>query len=215
MAKTQYLREKDEEVINSLSHAIAFGLFSAGTVALFFKAWSLSTVWAVACLVYGIGQSLTYLFSMVYHIISDPIVKKRWRLYDHLSIYIAIASTYTPLFVIGVPGPYNLILISIVWLLCGFGIRYKYYNIGKNEFLSVILYLVLGWAGMSVFWLCDTPALAESFNLIITGGIIYTAGTVFYYSDYKSYFHTIWHVFVIVASIIHFYAIWNYFVVQG
>lgn len=215
MAKTQYLREKDEEVINSLSHAVALGLFIAGTIALTLRSWDIDPVWGVACLVYGLGQSLTYMFSTVYHIVSDPVSKKRWRLYDHISIYIAIASTYTPLFVIGVPSPYSYILIACVWIMAAYGIRYKYHNIGKNEFFSVALYLFLGWVGMSIFWIWDTQALTSSFDLIVLGGLVYTVGTIFYYSDYKVYFHTIWHIFVIAASIIHFYAIWKYFLIPA
>ena len=212
MSKTPYLRENDEEVYNALTHAVGLGLFIAGTIAVFLKGMSISPELGFAGLIYGSSQTMTYLSSTIYHIISSPVSKKRWRLIDHLTIYLAIAGTYTPVFVAGFPSPWNYILIAMIWALCGWGAHYKYKHIGENEIFSVFLYIFLGWIGLLVFGIADSIAVRDSINLILGGGIIYTAGTWFYYRDYRKYNHTIWHLMVLAASSIHYYAIWNYFI---
>jgi hemolysin III len=213
MSKTPYLRENDEEVYNALTHAVGFGLFVAGTIAVFLRGWNIDPVWGIAGFIYGFSQTLTYLTSSVYHIISSPVIKKKWRLIDHLTIYLAIAGTYTPIFVIGLSAPWSYILVILMWGLCCWGAHYKYHHIGENEVFSVILYLILGWVGILVFGIATSVAIQESFDLIIGGGLVYTVGTYFYYSDYTKYHHTLWHIMVLIASAIHYYAVWNYFIV--
>ena len=213
MSKTPYLRESYEEVYNALTHSIACGLFIAGTIAVTLKGWDIDPVLGIAGFIYGFSQSMTYLSSTVYHIISSPVTKKKWRLIDHLTIYLAIAGTYTPIFIAGIPNPWSYILIVSIWGMCLWGARYKYYHIGENEIFSVVLYLILGWAGIAIFGLVDSSAIRDSFDLILAGGAIYTLGTYFYYRDFSKYNHTIWHVMVIIASIVHYYAVWNYFIV--
>ena len=213
MSKTPYLRESDEEVYNALTHAVGFGLFMAGTVAIFLKGWDIDPLWGIAGFIYGFSQSLTYLSSTIYHIISSPVVKRKWRLVDHLTIYLAIAGTYTPIFIIGTPSPWNYIFITAIWGMCLWGAHYKFHHIGENEIFSVVLYLILGWVGIIVFGLASSTAIQESFDLILAGGAIYTLGTYFYYRDFSKYNHTIWHIMVLIASVIHYYAVWNYFIV--
>lgn len=213
MSKIQYLREHDEEVLNALTHAIAFGMFLTGTIAIYVKGAQINSMLGAAALIYGLSQTLTYFSSCMYHIVSEPVLKKKLRLVDHLTIYLAIAGTYTPFFIAGVPEPYNFILVCLIWILCGWGIYYKSRNIGKDEVFSIILYLVLGWCGILVFGICDTAALNNSFSYILAGGAFYTAGTYFYWRDFTKYNHTIWHLMVMIASAIHYYAVWNYIIV--
>jgi hemolysin III len=213
MSKTPYLRENDEEVYNALTHAVGFGLFIAGTIAVFLKGWQIDPLWGIAGFIYGFFQTMTYFSSTVYHIISSPVIKKKWRLIDHLTIYLAIAGTYTPIFIIGLEAPWSYILVVLIWVMCGWGAHYKYHHIGENEVFSVVLYLLLGWIGLLVFGVANSDAIQNSFNLIIGGGLIYTAGTYFYYRDFTKYNHTIWHMLSLVASLVHYYAVWNYFIV--
>lgn len=213
MPKTQYLRENDEEIYNSLTHAVGLGLFLAGTIAISIKGWNIDPGWGIAGFIYGLSQTLTYFTSAVYHIISSPVPKKKWRLLDHLTIYLAIAGTYTSVFAAGLNSPWNYLSIIMIWGLCGWGAKYKYKHIGENEVFSVLLYLFLGWVGFFVFGVTDSESVRSSFSLILAGGVFYTVGTIFYYRDFIRYNHTIWHIFVLIASIIHYYAIWNYFIV--
>ena len=125
MSKTPYLRESDEEVYNALTHAIAFGLFIAGTIAVTLKGWDIDPALGIAGFIYGFSQSMTYLSSTVYHIISSPVTKKKWRLIDHLTIYLAIAGTYTPIFIAGIPNPWSYVLVVSIWGMCLWGARYK------------------------------------------------------------------------------------------
>ena len=127
---------------------------------------------------------------------------------DHLSIYLAISGSWTPSFMLGLDFYYGIFLTIAVWAMCAWGMIYKIRNLGKNEILSVILYLIMGWSGVVSFLVTDNPVVIDAFSWIFLGGILYTVGTFFYYRDFNKYYHTIWHLFSIVASIIHYYAIW-------
>ena len=211
MPKTNYLRDEHEETINALTHAVGVGLFLAGTLALAIKTYDIGMSSLGACVIYGLCQTLTYVCSSVYHSRPDPIAKKRWRLLDHLSIYLAIAGSWTPIFMLGLNFWFGLLMTIFVWSLCGWGMIYKMRNLGKNEIVSVLLYLIMGWSGIIAFLISDNPQMVNSFSWILAGGILYTVGTFFYYKDYNKYYHTIWHLFTIVASAIHYTAVWLYF----
>ena len=209
MPKTNYLRDEYEESLNALSHAVAVGLFLAGSIALLITASEAGSAAFSSCLVYCVAQTLTYICSSIYHSRVDPVVKKQWRMIDHLSIYVAISASWTPVFMLGLDFYPGILLTSAVWAMCAWGMIYKIRNLGKNEILSVILYLSMGWSGVISFLITDNPDLLYAFEWIFVGGVLYTIGTFFYYRDFNKYFHTIWHVFTVIASVIHYCAIWS------
>ena len=209
MPKTNYLRDEYEESLNALSHAVAVGLFLAGSAALLIKSSEVGSAAFSSCIVYCISQTLTYICSSVYHSRVNPVTKKNWRMIDHLSIYLAISGSWTPIFMLGLDFYPGILLTCAVWSMCGWGMIYKIRNLGKNEIVSVILYLAMGWSGIISFLITDNPVLIEAFDLIFIGGVLYTVGTFFYYRDFNKYFHTIWHLFTIAAAVIHYCAIWS------
>ena len=210
MPKTNYLRDDYEEVLNALTHAIAVGIFLAGSLALSIKTYDIGMAEFSTCLVYCLCQTFTYICSSIYHSRVDPLVKRNWRMIDHLSIYLAISGSWTPVFMLGLSFWPGIILTALIWGMCGWGMIYKIRNLGKNEILSVILYLVMGWSGVIIFLLSDSVQLGLAFPWVFLGGILYTVGTFFYYRDFNKYYHTVWHVFTIIASITHYYAIWMF-----
>lgn len=212
MPKTPYLREKDEEVYNSLTHTFALGLMLAGTIAMWVRLGDSTWQHAIGVLSYGISMCAVFLSSAVYHMISEPVAKRRWRQIDHQTIYIAIAGGYTGFFMLGLEAFWAYALTTLVWASCIGGMYYKWNNLGKNEWLSLAMYLVLGWVGAIVFIVADTKPINDSQLQVLFGGALYSAGTYFYYYDYRKYNHTIWHILVIVAAAVHYHALWVHFI---
>lgn len=154
-----------------------------------------------------VGIILTYTSSTVYHAVRNPRWKSTFKVLDHISIFILIGGTYTPVIVNYVSHPTNTIFLIIMWILIAFGALSKIWFTGKFENLSTGFYAFLGW--MLVFVIAPivkntpTPVL----SLLVVGGISYTAGIYFYKKDHMPYFHSIWHLFVAAGTVSHFIAV--------
>ncbi len=206
-----------EEIGNSITHGIGALLSIAGLVimlvfsALYGNAWHI-----VSVSIYGATLILLYTASTLYHAIQNEKAKKVLRIIDHSSVYLLIAGTYTP---------YTLILLwqysislgwtmfGIIWFLAILGIVFSSLFTGKFKKLSTSLYIAMGW-----FIIFVMPSLVNAMKikdsivgiyLLISGGLFYTIGVIFYILK-KKYFHTIWHVFVLIGSILHFFSILLY-----
>jgi len=164
-------------------------------------------------LAYGIAHILVYLFSVAYHYTESPPLKSRFRFLDQSAIYAAIAGTYTPVLAIGVPSPWNVVLLALVWAACIWGIAYKARNRNQPERGSLTSYVAFSVAGALLFLTFSTGPIANSRDLFIVSGALDVFGLVFYMWHYKRFFHTAWHVLVMAGNVIHFCAVWNYFMI--
>ena len=195
-----------QEQANTLTHAIGFLLSIIGVP---FLLWSTrgevnAAVWT-GLWVFSATLLLVYLVSSLYHYVEEPRLKFMLRKADHISIYILIAGTHTPLLLHYMPGSWYLI---VIWSMAGAGLIYKLFFFGKCEWLSVTFYLVMGWMGVLTI-----PVMMEQMPLgtlhgIVWGGVSYTVGVVFYAWQKLPYHHAIWHVFVMGGSLGHFLGIW-------
>ncbi len=204
MAKIQYLRDDAEEFLNSLTHAVTLGISLMCTFMLVEGAHQSDKV-AWPFYLFGIVMSGTFLASVLYHGTSNPVLKSRFRTLDLISIFIAIAGGFISLFRIMLPTPEFLMYSGLAILLtfvCIF-IKFKVFNNSNSFWPSLGVYLVVGWS--NVIFLLDSSCTAcpEAAGLVLSGGIIYTAGSVFYLFDYKKYFHTIWHLCATCGFILH------------
>ncbi len=205
-----------EEMLNTISHGIAAILSIIGFIILIkFSKESGKTVVYFCSTIYGLSLITMYVSSTLYHSSKNTEVKKILRVIDHCSIYVLIAGSYTPILLITMSGSTTWWLFYTQWILVIIGIIFKIFYTGKFEFLSMFIYLIMGW--MIVFkWNHLINSISnEAFNLLLSGGIIYTVGIFFYLLDTKiKYFHFIWHLFVIAGSILHYIMILKHVIIQ-
>lgn len=202
-----------EELFNAISHWLGFVAGIVGLVVLIiFGVKNQSTLQIVGFSIYGACIILLYLFSALYHSIPFEKAKTVLRVFDHLSIYLLIAGTYTPIILNSFSGSKRIVLISLIWGLSVIGVLFKLFINGKfTKFkkLSTIIYLVLGW--LSILFIKQI-ILTTSYKFIVfllIGGVLYSLGTIFYMDRKIPYNHAIWHLFVLAASVVHFIGIFD------
>lgn len=201
------IQTKLEEQLNALTHAVGALLGIVGLVLLVVfntnkTDWSLFSV-----IVYGISIIVLFTASSFYHSVKNKKGKHYFRIIDHISIYLLIAGTYTPVLLITLEQSLGWTLFWVVWGIAAFGVILKLFFTGRFEIFSTLLYLVMGW--LIVF---DFPALVENMAnngllLLFAGGLFYTVGIVFYAIHKIPYNHVIWHLFVLGGAICHFFMI--------
>ncbi|WP_335967141.1 hemolysin III family protein [Galbibacter sp. PAP.153] len=193
-----------EEFWNTLTHGFGvllaiFGFF----VLLSFNSHKTDFSILSIC-VYSFSSVLLFTVSTLYHLVDKIELKTVLRKLDHISIYVLIAGTYTPVcLVMLVPGN-GWILFYIVWAITFMGIVLKIFFTGKFEALSLLLYLAMGW--LIVFDIHNLMASFTSYQLLLLmlGGLFYTVGIVFYAINKIPYNHVIWHLFVLAGAISHY-----------
>jgi len=202
---------REEEFWNTITHFIGLLLSIIGISYLIYTNNNLPILSFAGIIFFGFGLISVYLSSTLYHFVSEPALKEKLRIFDHISIYYLIAGSYAPVCLITLldqSGVYILICVTIIAI---FGTFFKLLYIGKFEKLSLFLYLIMGWV-----IIVDIKSLFENLELnaiilLILSGLSYSIGTVFY-SMKKKYAHTIWHLFVLAGSAFHFFLILLYII---
>ncbi|AGA88254.1 hemolysin-III related [Pseudomonas sp. SCT] len=164
----------------------------------------------VSAAIYGLSLILLYSISTLYHSLRGR-AKVVMRKLDHLSIYLLIAGSYTPFCLVTLAGPWGWTLFGIVWGLAVIGMLQEIKPRSEARVLSLVIYAVMGW----IVLVAVKPLLAAlggaGFAWLLTGGICYTVGIVFFvFDDRFRHWHGIWHIFVMVGSLLHFIAILFY-----
>ncbi|MCK9477815.1 MAG: hemolysin III family protein [Candidatus Muirbacterium halophilum] len=199
------------EKFNSISHLVGAVFALIGLIIIVVIASVKGDIWQIVSFsIYGSSLFLLYLFSTLYHSFKGK-AKKVFRVFDHISIYLLIAGTYTPFTLISLKGPWGWTIFGISWGLAVIGIICDILmRKSKKRTLSLIIYLLMGW----VILIALKPLLSvlpiKAFALLLIGGLFYTGGIVFYVLDkkYKEiHFHGIWHLFVLTGSVFHYITI--------
>ena len=200
-----------EEVWHSVTHGIGFFLsIVALSILVAFASIKGSTIDIVSVAIYGMTLIVLYGSSTLYHAITHTEVKRLLQKFDHSAIYFLIAGTYTPLLLVSIGGVEGWTIFAIEWSIALVGIRLKFLYPSRFEVLSLVAYVVMGWLVVIIFDTFKSSIDPIGFWLIVAGGIAYTGGIVFYVKDNINYFHTIWHLFVMLGSILHFFAVLLY-----
>lgn len=204
---------RKEEDLNALTHGIGAVLSVVALILmLYYSLKNGSAVEVVCSLIFGLSMVLLYSSSALYHYAEKKKFKTPLRRADHISIYLLIAGTYTPVMAIAVGGKWAWWILGIVWGLVAIGFIFKLSPHWRNEKISLSLYLLMGWLAVVAFKpLLDILPLS-ALTLIILGGLSYTIGVYFYVKDDKPYYHTIWHLFVLAGTLFHFLAIFFYII---
>ena len=197
-----------EEIANSVTHGLGVALAVAGLAVLVSMAALRGEPWQVVSFsVYGGSLILLYLVSTLYHGLTKPETKTIFKFFDHASIYILIAGTYTPFTLVSIRGGWGWSLFGVIWGLAILGILFKIKNTGRWGKVSAAVYVLMGW--LCVIALHRMIATIPTAGLIwlFTGGVLYTGGLIFYGWKKLPYNHAVWHLFVLGGSTCHYFAI--------
>ncbi|MBM7558377.1 hemolysin III [Marinitoga litoralis] len=200
-----------EEIANSITHGIGALLSLAGLIVLIiFSLLKGSFLQTISVTIYGISLFLLYLASTLYHSIQNKKVKQVLEVIDHSAIYLLIAGTYTPFTLVTLNGKIGWTIFITVWILAFIGIALKPFFVKKFTILSTILYIAMGW--IIIFAIKPLVSTLPFGGIIwlVTGGLLYTIGAIFYIWRKLPYGHMIWHLFVLGGSISHFVAVFFY-----
>ncbi len=205
-----------EEVANSVTHGLGLLAGIVGAVVLVVLGAERGEAWhVVSAAVYGITLVALYAASTLYHVLKGTRAGGALRVLDHCAIYLLIAGTYTPITLVSLRGGWGWTLFGLVWSLALAGIVFKILATGRFAVLSTVVYVLMGWlciiAVKPMLVLLSPGALA----LLAAGGVLYTAGTVFYHSRRVPYSHAVWHLFVVAGSVCHYLAIALYVLVPA
>lgn len=197
-----------EEFWNTTTHGIGVLLsISALVLLIVFGVKSNHDFSLFSGIFFGISLIVLYSASTLYHMFSNENIKRKLRVFDHISIFYLIAGTYTPFALITLKNSLGWWLFGIVWGLAIFGTLFKIFFTGKYEFVSLILYIAMGWIVVIDFSNLLENISSQGLTYLVTGGILYTVGTIFYAIDKIPFNHAIWHLFVLGGSIFHFFSI--------
>ncbi|MCI8554541.1 MAG: hemolysin III family protein [Clostridiales bacterium] len=200
-----------EEIANAITHGLGAGLSIAGLVVLLLKAagdpWK-----TVSASIYGSSMILLFIMSCLYHALTNERAKKVFRVFDHTTIFLLIAGTYTPFTLITLRGIMGWSIFGAVWGVAVTGIILNTVSIERFKKISMAGYVVSGWcilaAMVPLVQRLDLPGLL----LLFLGGIFYTGGIFFYKKKGAPYWHMIWHLFVLAGAVCHFFCIILYVV---
>lgn len=197
-----------EEIFNGITHGIGIPLSIAGMVILVVFAVIYGNAWHIVSFsVFGASLVVLYTSSTLYHSFTKKKMKDLFARFDHASIFLLIAGTYTPILLTVMRGVLGWTMFGIIWGVAIAGIVIRTIYVEKFRRLMVAIYLIMGW--MFVFAIKPVMTNISSLSLLflMMGGISYTIGVVFYAWRKLPFGHGIWHLFVLGGSIMHFFAV--------
>jgi hemolysin III len=200
------------ERLNGYTHLLGAMAAAAGLAVLVTLAARQSDVWKIASFsVYGATLLLLYVFSTLYHSTRGR-AKSILQKFDHHAIFLLIAGSYTPFTLVTLRGPWGWALFGAIWGLAVLGIVVESFH-GRNarRILPLAIYLVMGWLALIALVPLVRALPVAGMLWLAGGGLLYTAGIVFYLLDKKlRHAHGIWHLFVLAGSLCHYLAIFWY-----
>ena len=197
-----------EERLHALTHFLGL-LLVVGAVPVLLTMAALygNALEVVTFSIYSATLITTYLTSTLYHGLPASRLKVALRRADHMCIYLLIAGTYTPFLLVALGGPWGWSLFGVLWGLAAFGIGTKFLLGHRFDLLSTLAYVAMGWIGLVAFVPLMRSLPTVSVVLVITGGVSYTVGALFYMLQRMPYHHVIWHLFCLSGSILQFIAV--------
>ncbi len=200
---------KGEEIFNMVSHIVGGAIGICAIVLCSVFAGIRGDAYAVVSgVIFGFTMLLLYAMSSIYHGLKpDTKAKKVFQIIDHCSIFILIAGTYTPI-ALCTMREHNTaegwILFGVIWGIAALGIALNSIDLKRFKVFSMICYLVMGWLIVGRMGLLIEIVGIGPFWLLLSGGIAYTIGALFYGIGKKKWFHSVFHVFCVIGSVLHF-----------
>jgi len=204
---------RSEELASSVTHGVGAVLSLAGLTALVIDASRYgSAKHIVGCAVFGAALVFLYTASTLYHSVRSVRLKHILKVIDHSCIYLLIAGTYTPFTLVTLEGPVGWSLFCIVWGLAAAGIVFQIFFVHRFKLLSTLAYIGMGWLVIFAIKPLVSAMPTGGLILVTAGGLAYTLGAVFYLLKKMPFNHAVWHVFVLVGSTFHYFAVMRYVV---
>ena len=204
------LQTRREEQLNAATHALGALLGIAGFILLLIFNTNKTTYSLFSVIVYGLSIIILFSASTLYHSVKSETKKHYFRIIDHISIYLLIAGTYTPVLLITLDQSKGWTLFWVVWGIALFGVILKLFFTGKFEIFSTSLYLFMGWLIAFDFGALLDLMPTNGVIFLIVGGLAYTVGIVFYAIQRIPFNHVIWHLFVLAGAIFHYFMVFFY-----
>ncbi|HHU59594.1 TPA: hemolysin III family protein [bacterium] len=201
-----------EELINSISHGVGAVWGIVATIMGILKAVQLeNTLMIISMSIFGFSLINLYIMSTIYHALAINKGKRVFRVLDHCGIFLLIAGTYTPYALLVLPRVPGLIILGIVWICAIVGITFNSINLKKFKVFSLVSYLLTGWVIIFAINHLIANLDLNGLILLVAGGLAYSFGAIIYgIGSKKKYFHSIWHFFVLLGSILHYLSIYFY-----
>lgn len=209
---------KGEEIFNMTSHIVGGGLGIIGMILCIIVSAKHHNVYGlVSSIIYGISLILLYTISSIYHGLSPKLKgKKVLQILDHCSIYVLIAGCYTPVVLCSIRTIDSVSawwIFGLVWFAAILGIVLNSIDLQSTKIFSMICYLLMGWCIIFKFNILLEAVKTPGIVLLVAGGVAYTIGTIFYGLGKKiKYFHSVFHLLILLGSILQFFCIWLYVV---
>jgi hemolysin III len=203
---------KEEEFWNALTHFIGFIFSLIGLPVLLYSDQGLTELSVLSILFFEFGLICVYSASTLYHYTSNIGLKKKFRVFDHVSIFYLIAGSYAPVCLITLYNGAGKTIFITILVIALIGTIFKVFFTGKFDKLFLILYLAMGWLIVLDF---NGILNALDFNgivLLVTSGLFYSLGTLFYSLQKMKYSHAIWHLFVLGGSASHYFLVLFYII---
>jgi hemolysin III len=204
---------KGEEIFNTVSHILGAILGIVATVLCIIQATKNNNVYGIVSgTIYGISMIILYTMSSVYHALNPKRTSKKvLQILDHCSIFLLIAGSYTPFSLCTLRNysiPVGWTIFGIIWLIAIIGITLNAIDLKKYKKFSMICYLVMGWCIILKAYLLPNLLTMNGFILLLSGGIVYSIGAIFYGVGKRcKYMHSIFHLFILAGSLLQFFCI--------
>jgi hemolysin III len=198
-----------EEIANSVTHGVGIALAIVATILLIIKGGTKLEV--TSYLVFTMSALLLYMMSTLYHAFSlGKKTKSIFQKFDHMTIYLLIAGSYTPFSLIAIGGETGIGICIFLWVGCLSGLLLNLFAFGRFRFLHMFLYVALGWVAILFMPQITLSMETNGVMLLILGGLMYTIGIIFYALKLFKFTHMVWHIFTLLGTIAHFLAILLY-----
>lgn len=207
-------KNKLGEATSAISHAVGAFFGIAALVLMILKVSDKTFLNLLPVIVYGSGFIIIYTFSSIYHFFPDGKVKELFRRFDHISIYIFIASTYTPICTALDDQHLGTIMLIVVWIIAAIGATFKAFGISKNNILNIVIYISMGWIVVIALKPLSEMVGFEGLIWLIIGGVFYTLGALIYAFGKKYnrkielFTHDTFHIFILAGTLSQFWFIY-------
>jgi hemolysin III len=200
-----------EELVSAISHGLGTILGIICLVLCIQASINSGPLALASAIIYSVSLIILYLMSTLYHSLKPNKAKKIFRIFDHCSIFVLIAGSYTPFSLLSLKGSTGWTLCLLIWACAIVGIILNSINLEKFKKVSFALYLIMGWAVVFNYSALTEALAGTAVSLLVWGGLSYTIGAIIYLIGHKlKYMHSVWHFFVLGGSIFHFFAIYKF-----